>query len=599
MNRIFITAFIYVLVLFTFGSCKSDRASQQGPLVDFNRTGSDVVIALRTEPDGLNPVITTSAYSRQVYEEMFQYLLDIDPYTLKLRPQLAKSRAQVEDLTSGPYAGGAAFTFEIREEAVWDDGQPVTGHDFVFSIKACLNPKVQAPRLRASLPPMKDIQVAPDNPKRLTVTVSQKDILSEEYIAAALPVLPAHIYDPENLLKDIPFTDFSNTEKIDQMAESDERLTKFAEAFNSVKYSREAANISGSGPYKFVSWETGQSLVLERKTDWWGDQVKDDNTTFFDAYPERLEFIPIANEETAVALFKAEEADALGEIGVDNFQDLQANEFAAERYKFESLLQQAQYFLYLNTNQPTLEDKRVRRALAHLVDVDGIINNFYQGNAQRLSVPVFPKASYYDQSLTPIKLDIEKAKSLLAEAGWADSNNDGTLDKEVNGERIEMALEYLYNTRSERSENVGLLIQENARKAGVKIDLVGKESNLLFQDTKTGNYDFAISGKTMSPTLWNPRQMWHTSSDAGGDNRTGFGNAETDALIEEILVTMDEEKRNDLYKKLQGIIYDEQPLIFFFVPQSNIVMHKRFDAEATPIFPGFEPSDFKLNIPAK
>jgi peptide/nickel transport system substrate-binding protein len=98
------------------------------------------------------------------------------------------------------------------------------------------------------------------------------------------------------------------------------------------------------------------------------------------------------------------------------------------------------------------------------------------------------------------------------------------------------------------------------------------------------------AGSTITP-IWIPLQKWHTGS---GDNRTGFGNAETDALIDEIIVTLDEEKRNELYKKLQKDIYDQQAWIYLFNPRTTVAIHNRFDAPLLRDFPCYAARTFKL-----
>ncbi|HRF40828.1 MAG TPA: hypothetical protein PK198_18685, partial [Saprospiraceae bacterium] len=127
-------------------------------------------------------------------------------------------------------------------------------------------------------------------------------------------------------------------------------------------------------------------------------------------------------------------------------------------------------------------------------------------------------------------------------------------------------------------------------KAGIHIELVAKDPLQIIDDIKKKNYDIAGGGRSASNTLWDPMQSWHTA----GDNRTGFGTPETDALIEEIQVTMDEKARNEKYKKLQEAIYEEQVEVYLFVPQDRVLIHKRFEAEAHSVFPGFSVHRFRL-----
>jgi len=140
---------------------------------------------------------------------------------------------------------------------------------------------------------------------------------------------------------------------------------------------------------------------------------------------------------------------------------------------------------------------------------------------------------------------------------------------------------------------MGLLIQNGARQVGVKLELVPKEFSQLIGDTRTGAYEMATGGSALPGSLWDPSQHYHTSK---GDNRTGFGNAQTDALIDSIRVTLDEETRKAMYLRLQEVIYEEQPQIFLYVPKGRVVVHKRFDPVVSPIFPNFYPNLFELDL---
>jgi len=245
---------ILVVIISTVFSCKRE------PAVDFKRTDNTVIIRLEADPDRLNPLLSTSAYGRVVYEQIFSYLVVQDQATLEFIPQLAQSLPTRQEKNDSLIA----FTYEIRKEAKWDDGTPVTANDFVFSLKAALNPKVPAQRLRPYLAFIKELTVDSGNPRRFTV-VSEKYILAEEAIGAAVPVMQESHYDKNGLLREIPLQDFLNAEKIAALSESDPRLAQFAEGFSAELYSRESAGVTGSGPYKLVTWETGQRISLERK----------------------------------------------------------------------------------------------------------------------------------------------------------------------------------------------------------------------------------------------------------------------------------------------------------------------------------------------
>jgi peptide/nickel transport system substrate-binding protein len=565
------------LVLSLF-SCKRE------PAVDFKRTDNSVIMRLEADPDRLNPVLSTTAYARAIYEQVFSYLVIQDPVTLEFIPQLAAALPERSETPEGLIA----YTYEIRKEAEWDNGTPVTANDYIFTLKAALNPRVPAQRIRPYLAFIKNITVDPSNPKRFTA-YTEKYILSEEAIGSALPVLPEYQYDPEGLLRNISITQFLDPEGIAALAESDERLTKFAEIFGSEKLSREPSGVIGSGPYRLDSWETGQRLVLTKKDKWWGSKLAK-NAPALEAFPDQLVFKVITDNVAALNALKAEEIDAVSTIDPKDFLELQQTPLVNERYNLHAPLALISYFIYVNTTNPKLADKKVRQALAHTVNPDEIIENVFYGFGQRIIGPAHPSVPYYNKDLALIPYNIEKAKALLAEAGWSDSDNNGFVDKEIDGKREELKLTYLMSAGNERSKNIALLLQDNAKKAGINLELIAKETTAVFDDLKKRNYDLGGGGRSLPNTLWDPRQNWHTE----GDNRTGFGTPETDALIDEIRVTIDPAVRTPKYRKLQSIIYDEQPEIYLLAPQDRIAVHKRFEVEITSIYPGYNLNRMRL-----
>jgi len=594
MNRYVFPPALFVL-LCCFSACGPSDASEEvaGMDVNFQRSSDSAIIRLEAEPDRLTPLLTTSNYAGQVMNNIFQPLMEPDPKTLEFVPVLIKSIPQVEEITEGPLSGGVAYTFEILEEAVWTDGVPVTGLDYVFTLKALLNPRVQAAPYRPYASIIRGVRVEPANPKQFTVYTAEKFFQSLEYITNTFVLLPAHHYDPEGLLTDFKLADLIDQEQAARLADTDDRLQRFADRFSEQRYGRDADLVMGSGPYQLKNWETGQEIVLVRKDDWWGDALADDYPAL-QAYPDQLAFQPIPDATTSIASMKAEEIDAAYNLDPNGFEELKTAEYSAERYNFYTPPLMAYSFVSINSNDPKLEDKRVRRALAHSIDVQEIIDNVYNGYGERLSTPVLPSFSYHDDNLAPYAFDIERARALLAEAGWEDSDNNGVVDKEIDGRRQELTLDLLLTANRETTRNTALLIQDNARRAGIAINPVAQETSVMFDNLRKRDYQLALAGRGFATSLWNPQQNFHT---AVGDNRTGFGNAESDAIIDEIVVTLDETRRNRLYGQLQQLIYEEVPEIPLFVPTARIAVHKRFDVEVTSIYPGFIARSLQLRAP--
>jgi peptide/nickel transport system substrate-binding protein len=581
------------LCLVQCSSCNRDQAEQQTDesTVEFSKENT-ATVRLPAEPDKINPLVTTSVYSRIVYEPIFLYLLQFDPQSLEIAPQLAKSRPQIEELTDGPFAGGVAYTFEILDEAVWDDGTPILAKDFEFTLKALFNPLVNAAPVRAYLEFIRGMEIDADNPKKFTVYTNQKYIVGEAAIGN-IPIYPTYVYDKDGLMSDYALSDLTNPDKSAELSE-DENIKAFADTFNSAEYGREKGNVVGSGAYSFESWESGQRIVLKKKENWWGDKL---DNPLLAAYPDQIIYKIIPDQTTTVAAIKAQEIDVTAQIDAKDFTDMKDDEIVNKYFNLYSPTALQYYYIGMNTKDRTgkLSDKRVRRALAHLVDVDQLINDLFYGLAERTVGPIHPSKSYYNKDLKPIEYNVEKAQGLLAAAGWEDSDGNGILDKEIDGEQVDLKISYITTSTSKFGRSLAEILTANFKKAGVELDVELLEFRQLIERLRSRDYEMNSGGWGQDPVPTDLKQIWHTESDRpDGSNRVGFGNAESDALIDQIRVTLDEDERVDMYMRIQEMIYEEQPYIFLFSPRERIAIHKRFNTSITSLRPGYVVNDFQL-----
>lgn len=572
---------IVLLSLFVMVSCKQSNTEGTEETVEFKRTSNTVAVRTLNDADLLNPLMTTINTSRMVADQVFQYLLYVDPKTLELIPELATSRPAATDIEEGPYKGGVKYTFEIQEAAVWDDGSPITAEDYLFTMKALMIPGVGNAAFRSFASSLKDIQIDPENNKKFDVFFDKKHFQAEEIAGNMMQVMPRHIYDAEGLLDEITYKEVADQENASALAESNAQVAQFIESINDPKFTREM--IKGSGPYQFEEWVPGQRIVLNKKDNWWGDALADDYPAL-QAYPDQIIFQPIPEDLTAVTALKSEEIDIVIGIPASDFLDLQKQEDVSSVYNFYTPEQMAFYFLYLNTDAPKLSDKRVRKALAHSINVDTIINQVYKGFGKRTASPVWQDSPDYNDDLQPVEFNPGKAKSLLSEAGWEDSNNNGIVDKEINGTLTELSLEYGLGANRPTSEAVALLIKDYAQAVGIDIQLNPLEMTQWIPRLNNRDYEIYSGGLLQTP-IWGPRQHWHSE----GANRMAFASAYTDELIEKSEVASAEERR-EIYKELQKIIYEEQPSILLMVPQNRMAIHKRFETPITDYYPGYFPN---------
>ena len=541
------------------------------------------------DPEKLNPLTSTDASAQYIQRYLFSTLLEYDINTLKLIPLLALELPEVKEVEEGPYAGGMSITYEIHPQAKWDNGKNILASDYVFSLKVLKNPRVESGPLRSYYEFIHNIEIDPSNPRRFTVWSKERYFKAEEN-TASLIIIPEYHYDPEKLMAKFKLSDFADAQAL-KVIENDPDLERFAKAFNT-QYDRQG--LVGSGPYRFVEWIPKEKIVLQRKKDWWGDAIKEREN--LRAYPESLVYRIITDWETAVSESKAQEMDVLYSVPPDKFSELKTNSNFTNLYELSTPLSYSYVYLGLNSKGEIFKDKAVRKAFAHIVDYEEITTVLYEDMAERLVGPIHPSKTHYNKNLRLPEHDLAKAKALLEEAGWKDTDGDGILDKVVNGKKIPLRVIYKYNTENQIRKNIGLFLQNHGKSIGVDVQLEGKEWSVFLKDIKKRSFDLMCLGWSQPPGNEELKQIWHSSSDMpDGSNYVGFGNAESDALIDSIRVTLDPEKRKQLFFRMQEIIHEEQPYIFLVVPKERIVIHRRFDnAFSTPLRPGFREASFML-----
>ena len=576
---------LFVLTI-TFTFLMPSCTTENGDTSEWKHNGNTLRIRQPTAIHTLNPFLYRLQYEADIHKLIFQAPMEIEHETFDLTPVFIKSQPVIENITDGEFKGGQSFTYEILEEAAWDDGKPVTGNDFLFSMKAIFNPKLPTGHIIPYFDNVVDITVDAENPKNFTAFTNNTYVLSKPGISNFI-VLPEHVYDPEGLLKPISFKELRNPKMADKMADN-ENIQQFATSFSDPKYA--VRTVSGSGPYKLVEWEQGQRVVLAKKQNWWGEKFADQNV-HLTAHPDTIIFYPIADQAATITALKDESIDLSGEIDVQHFFELSKDEFVQPMYDFKTRPTYTYFMTVFNTRIPKLSDKRVRRALTHVLDMELVIEELYNGMGERTVGPVFSDKKYLNKALKPIGFDLEKARQLLKEAGWEDTNGNGTVDKNIDGELTEMKLSFQYVPTSNFQNTYSELFKNNAQKIGVEIEREALEFKVINGNGRKG--DFEITGRA---TGWLPlpddfKQLWHTD-EIGGGNYARFGNAESDALIDAIRYNPNEEERNAQYLKFQEILYDEQPVIFQLIPLDRVVVHKRFDPAMSRM--GISPQHFKL-----
>jgi peptide/nickel transport system substrate-binding protein len=554
-------------------------AGCKGKKADATTNGENILNArAMSDPDMLNPINLTSTDGRYTAGLIFMMLNGTDPKDYHLTPALVKERAKISEVTEGEWKGGIKLEYELRPEATWDNGTPVTASDYAFTLKTILNPNTKCVPLRPYYEWLADVVIDSANPRKFTVYAKEKYFMIEEF--AGTYVLPEYVYDPEHIMAKFSIKDMNTNEKRAKLKENAD-IRKFADLFNSEKFQREKGGIVGCGPYEFVEWKTGQNITLVRKKNWWGDKIKDSRD--FIAYPDKIVFKVINDPNTAVTALKDGQVDEINGVDPKLFEELLKNETAKQKLKLDAPSIFAFTYLGFNMKNPKLSDKKVRLAIAHCVNrqqVNEVIN--FNKNTICESF-VHPTQKHFNKDIQPIAYDLDAARKLLDEAGWKDSDGDGFRDKVLNGEQTKLAIEFKVNAGNKAREQTGIMLKEDLKKVGIDLNIVTREWSVYIQDMDKKNFEMSYGGYSMSSTMGDPKQMWHTASQAtGGSNMFSYGNAESDKLIEDIRKELDENKRIEMYKKLEVI------------PANRLAINKRYTVEETLLNPGFIYNEMKL-----
>ncbi len=578
MNVLLRTCFLMLLLFFV--ACKTDK-----PTLDKDLT---VKIRLKADPQKLSPMVYPTSTAREVFQYIFLPLADYDPVSLELTPILVEKVPEGVTIEEGPHKGGIQFDFQLLKDAKWSDGKDITAKDYHFTVKAVNHPEVNASGWRAYIKEIKEVILYENDPKKFSVVMSKDYMVAKETVST-INMYPSHIYDEMDVLNGLKIADLKDKAKVQELADSDTLFSAFAKAFNSQKFTNEI--VVGNGPYKLGQWETNQYVVLDRVENYWGENYSEN--PFLNAHPKSIEFQIIPDETSALSLLKSQEIDFMPSVGSSNFSSLKGDEKAMEMFSFLNAELIRYYYIGLNNRNPNLSEKSVRQALAHLVDVDRIIETLELGMGTRTIGHFNPVRSYYNNDLKPIPYLPEKAAELMDNAGWKDSNNNGIRDKVIDGNLEELDFKILVSS-SKLGQKVSLMFKESAKAVGVNIELVQKEFKRIRQDhLKKRDFDMACLVATSDLAPIDPYDKWHTDNMAVGKrNDFGFGDQNSDDVILALRSEKDQTKRKDLYHKLQEIMYDEQPVIFLYCPTEKMILNKKFKAVVSARRPGYMANSF-------
>jgi peptide/nickel transport system substrate-binding protein len=462
--------------------------------------GGTLMRRLIGEPGTLNAVLQSGLPEQQVLQYVSRNLLDFDS-RMNLVPGLAERYEVSPD--------GREVRLTLRPDAVWEDGSPVTARDAVFTIRRIMDPAVPSPLFKPVFETLASVEAT--GPLSLVAKFREPD--AAHAMSLVLPLLPEKHYAGKNFLK-----------------------------------ARENRAPVSNGPYRFVSWKPQDSLVLERNERYFGPRPHFDRIVF--------RILP----ENAVA-YQAVLTGSLDETAIDESVKQQAArdpEYArcCRTVEFYTL---DYNYIALNNRSPLFSDARVRRAVTMLLDRGSIVRNLFRGSARIISGPWAPDSPAYDASVTPLPFDPAGAAKLLDEAGWRDTNGDGTRDRAGR----EFTFELLVSAGSNIGRQIDEMLATELARVGVKAAVRTLEWASFVERIDGGNFEAASLAWSASDPNPDPFPYWHSSQfPPHGLNSGYYSNPEADRLMEEARREMNEEARLKIYHRLHAIFRDDAPAVF-------------------------------------
>ena len=324
----------------------------------------------------------------------------------------------------------------------------------------------------------------------------------------------------------------------------------------------------GNGPYRFVRFERGVMVELERDP-WFplgGNAV------------DRIE-IAVVKDSSKHPLMLRKSAES---IGKGNNEGVHISSLASQQFRqvleeggddspFKNGTIKHDFFwtygygyIGWNADKPFFSDKRVRWAMSHALDAEQILKEVRFNLGRRTTGPITPGLPHYDETLKPIPFDLSKTAALLDEAGWKDTDKDGIRDKVINGRKT--AFEFTFNIVARPThQQTAEVLKEALKKVGVKCNLKAMEWANFLKELQTKEFDAVMLGWGTSPDV-DFDQIWHSrhADEPQSSNYVGFRNKEADTIIEAMEFEFDMPKRYTLAKRFHRLVYEEQPYTFMY-----------------------------------
>jgi oligopeptide transport system substrate-binding protein len=466
------------------------------------------------EPQDLDPHTVQGTPEHKIFLSLFEGLLSRNPDGQEPLPGVAERWETSAD--------NLVYTFHLRENARWSNGDPVTASDFVGSYKRMLTPELGAQYAymlymmagaedyhRGRLKDFSQVGVKAINERTLQITLRQPATFF-------LPALLHYAWHPVHL----------------RTIEKHGGLTRRGTAWTRPE------NFVSNGPFILKEWRPHQRIVVERSPTYWDKER---------VALDQIHYHPVNSSETEDRMFRT------GQLHVT--ATLPLNKLAVYKREMPHAVRAdpwcGTYFYRFNVSRKPFQDVRVRRALMLAIDRESLVRNITLAGEQPAYHLVPPNVHGYN-SRHRLKEDVAEARRLLAEAGYP--NGQGFPRVELN-----------FNTYEKHRTIAEAIQQMWRRNLGIDVSLDNQEWRVYMANQNASNFDIQRGGwlaDYLDPHVF--MDLWQTD---GGNNHTRWSNPEYDKLLAQALDAASQEARYEIYQQMEKILIDEAPFIplFFYV----------------------------------
>ncbi len=416
--------------------------------------------------------------------------------------------------------GYSRCVVKLKDNLLWNDGESLTADDVKFSMDTI---KASADSIyKSNLEHIFSYKVR-DN--------STIEIVFDQPFANAIdmldfPIIPEHIYKAD--INGVPI---------------------------------------GTGMFKVSQYNKLKSMELVYNDKWKGTEKP---------FIEKVRITFINDTEAFSTAFQSKELDFLNTTSYDwekysEMKDVNAYKYTTMNYDF----------IGLNYNNPIFQDKAVRKAMIQGINRKSIVDKYLLGNAAVVDVPINPVSWLNDGEGIKYGYSRSEAQNLLKAAGFADSNKDGMLEREVAGVKQELKFTLLTNDENEFRRKAAEDIKKNLEEIGFKVEI----SLVAFADLRAAidakTFDAVLTGYNLSNTQ-DLSFAFHSTQLESGNNFMSYSNPDIDAVLQQAYTTMNDGQRKDVYKTLQRDFREEVPCISLFFRDAAVVVRNKIRGDIKP-----------------